>query len=184
LREVPFGQDGNFSHRQMVLRINSDLANDFGNLAQRVLSFVAKNAGAAVPQPGPLTADDEALLSAARGMLAAVRGHIVEQGFHHALDAIWAVVGAANRYVDVQAPWTLRKTDPARMASVLYVLAETIRRLAIIAQPVMPGTMAKLLDQLAVPADKRDFAAFDTALAPGTALPAPTGLFPRYVEAA
>ena len=117
-------------------------------------------------------------------MLATVRKHIAEQGFHHALDAIWDVVGAANRYVDVQAPWTLRKTDPARMATVLYVLAETIRRLAIIVQPVMPDTMAKLLDQLAVPADTRDFAAFDTALTPGTKLPAPTGLFPRYVEAA
>src|SRR5258708_14014724 len=135
---------------------------------------MGKNAGAAVPQPGAFTADDEALLSAARSILAAVRKHVGEQGFHHALDAIWAVVGAANRYVDVQAPWTLRKTDPARMATVLYVLAETIRRLATIVQPVMPDTMARLLDQLAVPADNRDFAAFDTPLAPGVRLPAPT----------
>jgi methionyl-tRNA synthetase len=184
LREVPFGQDGNFSHRQMVLRINSDLANDFGNLAQRVLSFIGKNAGGAVPQPAAFTADDEALLAAARAVLATVRRHMGEQAFHHALDAIWEVVGAANRYVDVQAPWSLRNADPARMATVLYVLIEIIRRLAIVVQPMMPGTMAKLLDQLAVPADRRDFAAYDTALAPGTRLPTPTGLFPRYVEGA
>jgi len=184
LREVPFGQDGNFSHRQMVLRINSDLANDFGNLAQRVLSFIQKNAGAAVPTPGPFTADDEALLGAAAGMLGTVRARLGEQAFHLALDAIWEVVTAANRYVDVQAPWTLRKTDAARMNTVLYVLVETIRHLAIVAQPVMPGTMERLLDQLSVPAGDRTFAAIGKRLSPGTKLPAPSGLFPRHVEPA
>jgi methionyl-tRNA synthetase len=184
LREVPFGQDGNFSHTQMVHRINSDLANDFGNLAQRVLSFIQRNAGAVVPPAGALTADDEALLAAARALLGQIRGHMVEQGFHLALDAIWQVVGAANRYIDVQAPWVLRKSDQARMATVLYVLADVIRRLALVTQPFMPDTMAKLLDQLAVPADRRSFSAYETALASGTALPAPSGLFPRHVEAA
>ncbi|MBL8835997.1 MAG: methionine--tRNA ligase [Alphaproteobacteria bacterium] len=183
LREVPFGQDGNFSHRQMILRINSDLANDFGNLAQRVLSFIAKNAGGEVPAPGAFTADDEALLAGAGRLLDAVRGRLEEQAFHLALDAIWDVVGTANRYVDVQAPWTLRKTDQARMKTVLYVLIETIRQLAIVTQPVMPGTMGRLLDQLAVPANHRGFAQIGTRLVPGTRLPPPTGLFPRHVEA-
>lgn len=183
LREVPFGQDGNFSHRQMILRINSDLANDFGNLAQRVLSFIAKNAGGEVPAPGAFTADDEALLAGAGRLLDAVRGRLGEQAFHLALDAIWDVVGTANRYVDVQAPWTLRKTDQARMKTVLYVLIETIRQLAIVTQPVMPGTMGRLLDQLAVPANHRGFAQIGTRLVPGTRLPPPTGLFPRHVEA-
>lgn len=184
LREVPFGQDGNFSRKQMISRINVDLANDLGNLAQRVLSFIAKNAGAAVPQPGPLTAEDQALLAAGQGALARVRAFMTRQEFHLALDAIWESVTAANRYVDVQAPWTLRKTDPARMATVLYVLSETLRRLGLILQPYMPDTMGKLLDQLAVPPAARSFAAWDTALVPGTALPAPVGLFPRYVEPA
>jgi methionyl-tRNA synthetase len=182
LREVPFGQDGDFSQRAMVGRLNGDLANDFGNLAQRVLSFVQKNAGAAVPQPGELTAADRKLFEDARNLLALVRAELDEQAFHKALDLLWQVVGAANRYVDEQAPWTLRKTDPARMNTVLYVLMETIRRLAILCQPFMPHSMGKMLDQLAVPAGARDFAALDQALSPGTALPPPQGIFPRFVE--
>jgi methionyl-tRNA synthetase len=182
LREVPFGQDGDFSQRAMIGRLNGDLANDLGNLAQRVLSFVQKNAGAAVPQPGAFTAADQKMLDDARNLLVLVRAELGEQSFHKALDALWQVVGAANRYVDEQAPWTLRKTDPARMGTVLYVLMETLRRLGILIQPFMPQSMAKLLDQLAVPADARDVAALDTALKPGTSLPAPQGIFPRYVE--
>ena len=182
LRELPFGQDGDFSHRAVVQRINSDLANDLGNLAQRVLSFIAKNAGAAVPQPGPRTEADEKLLAAAAKLLPTLRSEMGEQQFHKVLDALWQVVSDANKYVDEQAPWTLRKTDPARMATVLYVLAEVIRRLGIVIQPFMPGSMARLLDQLAVPAEARSFAALDKALIPGTALPTPSGVFPRYVE--
>src|SRR5579883_3315464 len=182
LREVPFGQDGDFSHRAMVHRLNSDLANDLGNLAQRVLGFIAKNAEAKVPQAGPRTPADEQMLAAADGLPATVRGFLAEQSFNKALDALWQVIGDANRYVDEQAPWTLRKTDPARMATVLYVLCETLRRLAILLQPFMPGSMAKLLDQLAVPADARDFAALGRALTADTPLPAPAGIFPRFVE--
>jgi methionyl-tRNA synthetase len=182
LREVPFGQDGDFSHRAMVHRLNSDLANDLGNLAQRVLGFIAKNADAKIPQAGPRTPADDQLLAAADGLLATVRGFLAEQSFNKALDAMWQVVGDANRYVDEQAPWTLRKTDPARMATVLYVLCETLRRLALLLQPFMPASMEKLLDQLAVPADARSFAALGRALTPEAALPAPAGIFPRFVE--
>jgi methionyl-tRNA synthetase len=182
MREVPFGQDGDFSQRAMVGRLNGDLANDFGNLAQRVLSFVQKNAGAAVPQPGAFTPADQKLLDDGRNLLTIVRAELDEQAFHKALDALWQIVGAANRYVDEQAPWTLRKTDPARMNTVLYVLMETLRRLAILNQPFMPQSMARLLDLLAVPQEARDFAALDAALKPGVALPPPQGIFPRYVE--
>ncbi len=183
LREVPFGQDGDFSQRAMVNRLNGDLANDFGNLAQRVLSFIQRNAGAQVPEPGPFQAADERLLGEARGLLPVLRRELDEQAFHKALDAIWQVVGAANRYVDEQAPWTLRKTDPERMNTVLYVLAEVLRHLGILCQPFMPGTMGRLLDQLAVPAQERHFAALETnMLKPGTKLPPPVGIFPRYVE--
>jgi methionyl-tRNA synthetase len=183
MREVPFGQDGDFSHAAMIRRMNTDLANDLGNLGQRVLSFVAKNAGGVVPTPGVFADADKALLDRAQAMLALVRAEIAQQGFHKALDAVFAVVADANRYVDAQAPWSLRKTDPARMATVLYALMETLRRVGLLLQAYMPGSMAKLLDQLAVPADKRDATAWDTALVPGTALPAPQGLFPRHVEA-
>src|SRR5229473_3088056 len=119
----------------------------------------------------------------ARGLLDRLRGDFAEQAFHRALEALWQVVGDADRYVNEQAPWALRKSDPKRMATVLYVLAEVIRHLAILVQPVVPGAAAKLLDQLAVPADRRDFAALATPLAPGTVLPKPEGIFPRFVEA-
>ncbi|MPY75179.1 MAG: methionine--tRNA ligase [Alphaproteobacteria bacterium] len=183
MREVPYGNDGSFSHEAMINRINSDLANDLGNLCQRVLSMIGRNCGAAVPQPGAFTDADEALLSQGAGLIGRVRDAFEMQQYHAALAAIWDVVGAANRYVDAQAPWELRKSDPPRMATVLYVLAETIRRLGILVQPVMPGSGAKILDLLAVAADARDFSVLSQRLMPGTALPKPVGVFPRYVEA-
>jgi len=181
LREVPFGNDGDFSHRAMVNRMNAELANDLGNLAQRVLSMIAKNCEAKVPQPGTFTEADEALLGAAKALLPRLRTLLDQQVFHEALEAVWVVVRAANAYVDHQAPWALRKTDPARMATVLYVLAETIRHLAILMQPVVPDSAARMLDQLA--ATRRDFAALAEPLAAGTPLPKPEGVFPRFVEA-
>jgi methionyl-tRNA synthetase len=184
MREVPFGNDGDFSRRAIASRINSDLANDLGNLAQRVLSMIGKNCGAAVPQPAAFSADDDALLASAHGLLDTVRPLFDAQAFHKALEAIWAVIGDANRYVDTQAPWTLRKTDPERMATVLYALAETIRHLAILVQPIMPESCARLLDQLAVEEGARGFGDLGPAgaLRPGTALPKPEGVFPRYIE--
>jgi methionyl-tRNA synthetase len=106
------------------------------------------------------------------------------QMFHTALTDLWEVVGRSNRYVDEQAPWALRTSDPARMATVLWVLAETIRHLAILAQPVIPAASSRMLDQLAVPADRRSFAGLGPAgaLAPGTVLPAPVPVLPRLVE--
>jgi len=182
MREVPFGNDGDFSRTAMVNRINGNLANDLGNLAQRSLSMVGKNCAAQVPQHGAFSDADKALLDKGKALLAQVRHELDVQAFHKALDAIWLVIGDGNRYVDEQAPWALKKTDPPRMATVLYVLAETLRRVALLVQPFMPQAMGRLLDQLAVPQDERDFAAFDVALKPGTALPAPEGIFPRYVE--
>ena len=182
LREVPFGNDGDFSRAAMIGRINGDLANDIGNLAQRVLSMIAKNCEGAAPTPGPHTPEDEVLLAAAAAALPACRALIAAQSFHKALETIWSVVADANRYVDAQAPWTLRKTDPPRMATVLYTLAETIRRLALLIQPFTPDAAARLLDQLAQPADARQFSAMDAPLTPGTPLPKPSGVFPRFVE--
>jgi methionyl-tRNA synthetase len=183
MRELPFGNDGDFSHRAMVGRLNGDLANDYGNLAQRVLSMINRNCDAIVPEPGALTAEDEELLGEARGLLDRVRPQIAEQGFHLALETLWRVVGAANRYVDDQAPWALRRNDPARMRTVLYTLAEVLRHLGILTQPFVPDAASALLDQLAVPVEARRFADLGEALPPGRALPAPYGIFPRYVEA-
>lgn len=184
MREVPFGADGDFSHAMLIKRMNTDLANDLGNLAQRSLSMVAKNCGGVVPTPGAFSAADETLLGAAENLLGLVRAHFLEQAFHRGLEAIWDVVSMANRYVDEQAPWALKKTDPPRMETVLYVLAETVRYLGILVQPVVPDSAAKLLDQLSVPSDARQFNRLTRAhaLTPGMALPTPQGVFPRYVE--
>ncbi|MGQ3030470.1 MAG: methionine--tRNA ligase, partial [Ferrovibrionaceae bacterium] len=186
MREVPFGNDGDYSRRGMINRINGELANGFGNLAQRTLSFIAKNAEARVPQPGALSESDQALLAEAHSLVERMRTSLTEQAIHVALQQWWDLVDSANRYIDVEAPWTLKKTDPARMLTVLWVLAETIRHLAILAQPFVPDGAAKVLDLLAVGPDSRGFAGLGEggALVPGTSLPAPQGVFPRYVEPA
>src|SRR6185436_4626393 len=167
--------------RALVGRLNGDLANAYGNLCQRVLSIVAKSGGGKVPAKGAIVEADTALLDRAKGLLASVRGEIDEQAFHRALIAIWEVIADANRYVDAQAPWALAKTDPVRRDTVLWVLAETIRRVTVLVQPFMPDSAAKILDQLAVAEGDRTFAGFDKELVSGTALPAPQGVFPRFV---
>lgn len=184
LREVPFGQDGNYNHEAIVARINADLANDLGNLAQRSLSMIAKQLGGILPNPGEFSDNDKAILAQADAMLAASRTAMATQQIHQWLNAVWAVVAEANRYFAGEAPWALAKTDPARQKTVLYVTAEVVRQIAILAQPVMPEASAKLLDSLGIPQEKesRDFKALATRIAAGTTLPAPVGVFPRYVE--
>jgi methionyl-tRNA synthetase len=184
LREVPFGQDGSYNHEAIVARINADLANDLGNLAQRSLSMIAKQSGGVLPQPGDFSDNDKAMLAQADGMMELARTAMNTQQIHQALNAIWAVVAEANRYFAGEAPWALAKTDPARQRTVLYVTAEVVRQIAILTQPVMPQSSAKLLDILAIPSDQRDFTQLGgaTRIKPGTVLPAPMGIFPRYVE--
>ena len=184
LREVPFGQDGNYSHEAIVTRINADLANDLGNLAQRSLSMIAKNLGGVVPEPGPLTEADSLLLDLAYQLPERGRAALESFALHTILTDIWAVVAEANRYFASQEPWILRKQDPGRMATVLYVTAEALRAIAIATQPFIPQAAGKLLDLLAVAPSERVFARVGAAsrLAPGTSLPAPTAIFPRYVE--
>jgi len=184
LREVPFGQDGSYSHEAIVQRINADLANDLGNLAQRSLTMIARNCDGKVPDAGNLLEEDSRLIKSADGLLETCRIAFAGQQIHLALNAIWAVVADANRYFAAAAPWQLRKSDPARMATVLYVTAEVLRQIAILCQPVMPESAGRLLALLAVPEEARRFASLGTAgrLASGTPLPAPAGIFPRYVE--
>lgn len=186
MRESAFGQDIDISHDLLVGRINSDLANGIGNLAQRSLSQIHKNCATAVPHAGVFNDTDTTLLGKAYGLVGILRRECDVQAFHKALDAIWAVIADADRYVDEQAPWALKKTDTARMETVLYVLAEVLRHLGLALQPFMPASAAALLDQLAVPADRRSFAfvGADYALSAGTPLPTPQGIFPRYVAAA
>ena len=119
-------QDGSFSRSSMIQRINGDLANDFGNLVQRILAMVAKNCAGQVPNPAPLLEDDLALMDMAKQANVKMRQAMNDIAIHKMLEYIWQVVGAANRYIDMQAPWQLKKQDPERMATVLYVGADVI----------------------------------------------------------
>jgi methionyl-tRNA synthetase len=184
LREVPFGQDGNYSHEAIVGRINADLANDLGNLAQRSLSMIARNCEGLVPAPGELTTADTAILTAAEALPGKARAALENFALHTVLAEIWAVVGDANRYFAAAEPWVLRKTDPARMGTVLYVTAEVLRIIGIMAQPVVPAAATKLLDLLGRAPEERSFAHIGPTnrLGPGGRLMQPEPIFPRYLE--
>ena len=185
LREVPFGQDGNYSHEAIVNRINADLANDLGNLAQRSLSMIGKAFGGKLPEPGAFTDADQTILAAADAMIGVARVHMKTQQLHQVLNAVWSVVADANRYFASEAPWGLAKTDPKRQGTILYVTAEVLRQVAILVQPFVPTSAGKLLDLLAIKAEERGFGALDgaTRIKAGTALPPPAPVFPRFVEA-
>ena len=179
LREVSYGQDGSYSTEAIVSRINSDLSNEFGNLAQRTLSMIGKYFDGAVPQPGELTDVDKTLLERADGLLPQVRAHFDDQAIHLGLEALWSTLAETNRYISSQEPWKLAKTDLDRTGTVLYVCAEVVRIVALLAQPAMPESTGKILDLLAV-GDDRQFTAVARRLAPGTSLPKPFPVFPRY----
>tara|TARA_B110000014_G_C20067202_1_gene556249 strand:- start:462 stop:1346 length:885 start_codon:yes stop_codon:yes gene_type:complete len=185
LREVPFGSDGDFSLAALKTRINSDLSNDLGNLVQRVLSMINNNCNGSMPSPGKYQQEDLDLLKMAVELLDNVRSSMERQALNEALEKIWKVIRAANGYVDRQAPWKLKTTDKDRMGTVLFLLAEVIRRIAIMMQPFVPTSANKVLDQLCVPENSRKFACLknDFNLEAGTILPKPVGVFPRYVDA-
>jgi len=184
LREVMFGQDGNYSPEAIANRINADLANNLGNLAQRSLSMIYKNCNGTIPEPGEFSEADRAILAAADGLYGVARAEMDRQAVTKYLDAVWSVISDANQYFAAEEPWAKKKTDPKRMATILYVTAEVVRQFALLAQPVLPEAGGKLLDLLAQPGDKRSFAALGAAgrLVPGTPIPEPQGVFPRYVD--
>ena len=183
LRETAFGQDGSYSHEAIVNRINADLANGLGNLAQRSLSMIAKGFEGKLPAPGPLTAADQALLAAADGIYTSARASMDTQAIKGWLDAVWVVIGEADRYFASEKPFD-KTLAVERKGTILYVTAEVVRQIAILAQPAMPEKAGQVLDLLAVPADARSFAQLGASgrLTPSTQLPAPIGVFPRYVD--
>lgn len=185
LREVPFGQDGNYSHEAIVNRINADLANDLGNLAQRSLSMIAKNLNGVMPAFAQPEASDRELLEQAYGLVDKARAAMNDLALHTLLAETWKVVADANRYFASEEPWIKRKTDQARFEAILAVTAEVLRVIAIIAQPTIPESSGRLLDLLGVPADLRMFSHTNAGyrVDAGTQLPPPQPIFPRYVEA-
>ncbi|HEX8061915.1 MAG TPA: methionine--tRNA ligase [Allosphingosinicella sp.] len=186
MRDVTFGQDGSYSPEAIVARVNADLANSFGNLAQRTLSFIAKNCGGALPVGGRGEGADAELLALVRRTTAEdVPALFADLSLSQGIEAWIRAIFACNQYIDAQAPWTLRKTDPERMTAVLATLCEAIADLAIAIAPVVPASAAKLLDQMGVPPGERDFTALaDTGryarlAASGFTLEPPAPIFPR-----
>ncbi|MGB0935555.1 MAG: methionine--tRNA ligase [Alphaproteobacteria bacterium] len=181
MRQVTFGSDGDFSELAFISRVNSDLANDLGNLIQRVLSFIQKNAGAEVPTAAAYTDADNAMLKQSRDLPEILHGHMDGQQIHKYCEVVWQVIGEANRYIDVQEPWALRKTDTERMNTVLNVLVNVIRDVCVYAWPIMPDSMEKALSYLGVSGPVTLDLVKDP-LKPGVSLPKPEGLFPRITE--
>ncbi|WP_419897027.1 methionine--tRNA ligase [Roseomonas sp. USHLN139] len=182
LREVPFGNDGDFSRRALMGRLNSELANDLGNLAQRSLSLIQKNCEGRLPGVVKPDASDAELLDAVAALPAQVGEALDRQAFHEALERVWVVTRLGNSWIDAQKPWSLKKTDLERMATVLRHLHTALRGLATVLLPFMPETMGRMLDQLAVPEDARTVPALATLLPDGTALPPPSPLFQKIVD--
>jgi methionyl-tRNA synthetase len=191
MRDVTFGQDGSYSPEAIVARVNADLANSFGNLAQRTLSFIAKNCAGMLPSAGREEGADGELLGLVRRTTAQdVPALFADLSLSQGIEAWIRAVFACNQYIDAQAPWALRKTDPERMTAVLATLCEAIVDLAIAIVPVVPGSAAKLLDQMGVPPNERDFTVLaDTGryarlAASGFTLSPPTPIFPRLEQPA
>ncbi|HKT75362.1 MAG TPA: methionine--tRNA ligase [Sphingobium sp.] len=183
LSEVTFGNDGSYSAEAIVARSNSDLANSFGNLAQRTLSFIAKNLEGRLPERAAQAVDQE-LLAAIEEAARTFQGAMAQLAPSVAIEAWMRAVFACNAYIDAQAPWALRKSDPARMEAVLATLYEAIGNLAIMIQPVIPANAAQLLDQLGLSGEGRSYAAigsgwYDELRATGFTLSPPKPLFPR-----
>jgi methionyl-tRNA synthetase len=178
--DIPIGNDGDFTDEAFITRVNSNLANDFGNLAQRVLSMIAKNCDNIVPAPGgEFTADDLAIFEASDAALDQMRTHIYTQSIHRACEVAINLARLGNKYIDTQAPWTLRKTDIPRMMTVLYVLTELVRRIAILLEPVMPAACNRMLDIINPPQDMRTFASLKSRIQPGAIIGVPVPIFPK-----
>ncbi len=184
MREVPFGNDGNFSRELMIQRINSELANNIGNLVQRTLSMIHKNCGGKIPARDDGVFEAE-LQELCYGRVDIYRRYMDQQQFHLAAEEALQLANAANVYIDRQAPWTLKKTDPAKMEHVLYALAESLRCLSIILQPFIPESSSKILDFLCINDDKRCIESLNKshALDSGNNILIPQALFPRFSEA-
>jgi methionyl-tRNA synthetase len=183
LREIAFGQDGSYSPEAIVNRANAELANSFGNLAQRTLSMIFKNLDGKLEVTATDPADEELLAKVRQACAEELPREFEALNFSVGLEAWMRAVFACNQYVDEQAPWTLRKTDPARMAAVLMTLFRCVRDLAIAVRPVVPNAADRLLDQMGVEA--RDYSAlgddgwFARLVESGFTVDKPEGVFPR-----
>jgi methionyl-tRNA synthetase len=182
MKEIPFGNDGNFAIQQFITRINSELVNNIGNLAQRVLSFIYKNCEGAIPAPAEYSEADKEILAAVYATLPAVQALMAKQQINLYLDKVIDLGRKANEYIDTAAPWTLKRDgNIERMNTVLYVLTEVIRAIAVLLQPIVPQSATNLLLNLGL--NNQDFTTLSAKhiLVPGHKIPEPKAIFPRLI---
>ena len=187
MREVTFGADGNFARSNLITRINSELSNKIGNLLQRTTSFVYKNNDGKVPAITQDAINKIYELPLLKTAINSVKQNILlmeKTEINKILDNIINLAEEANIYIDSEAPWNLKKTDPKKMLEVLYALLETLRYIAIMLQPFMPSSAGKMLDQLGVNTEERLFKhlSFEFALTPASNILEPVIVFPRFEE--
>ena len=183
--EIHFGNDGDFTHKGFTERINSDLADDIGNLVQRVLTMTVKNFDSRVPEPVHLTKEDILARKMAYDALDVIRQHVGKQNLKMAAEEIVAVAKMGNKYIDNQAPWKLLKQGghKDRVGTIMYTLMEILRCVGVYLKCIVPAASDRMLSQLSVPPELQTFGSlsFNTAIAPGTLLAKPTPLFPKLV---
>ena len=184
LREMSFSNDGNFSHDRMIKCINSELSNDIGNMCQRVLLMIYKNCNQSVPTPSILIDIDNQILQKAYTTTQKIQNLLLDHKLHKILELILNLVSESNRYIDIMAPWKLKKIDCERMETVLYVLIEIIRHIAVLIQPIMPSSADKILNFLGISKNKRNFDSLciHERLIPKSPIPKPYAVFPRYIQ--
>jgi methionyl-tRNA synthetase len=182
MAEVNFGNDGDYSDKSMVIKINSNLSNELGNLCQRTLSMVFKNCNALVPEVGVYTPEDQTILQSAQLLREKAAIAISKQEIHKYVEVMVEMIREGNKYIDEQAPWVLKKTDPQRMGTVLYVIMEILRYSAILYQPLIPESANKMLDLLTVPHEERSFVHLNDSfrIKSGSVIGKPEGIFPRF----
>lgn len=179
LRDISYGEDGSFSYEGAVARINADLANDFGNLMQRTFSMVYKNCDGIIPSKNDESKDDKELYHKVSECLKSCTRLADECKIHRMLEEVWKIVSLCNRYVDEQAPWTLKKEDMPRFEAVMHVLCDMIRMIALLSYPAIPQKASLVLDYLSIPSEERNFDALLKPMKERIKIEKPTPFFPR-----
>jgi len=182
MKHINFGSDGNFSKDELIRHINSDLANNLGNLVQRVLAMIHKNCASSLPKKVTITSSEQTLLDQAYNLLPKLRILIDKQDLSTYLEEVINLSSIANEYINTQAPWRLKASDPERLATILYSLSETIKVIAIYLQPIMPTSANKILTSLGLKAHSTDFFQLNSKLSLGQKLPDLQIIFPKVIE--
>ncbi|MEE9176445.1 MAG: methionine--tRNA ligase [Thermodesulfobacteriota bacterium] len=185
LREIPFGQDGDFSKGAIVARVNGELANGLGNLVSRTLGMIEKYFDAVVPEPGGLKMEDESVRDKALSTIELVENEMNEIAFHKALVSLWDFIGDVNKYVDESAPWTLAKEkNEERLGTVLWTIVQAIGAVTILIYPFMPESAEKIWERLGCPQPINSKLLSDAKewgiVKPGQTVKKGQSLFPRF----